>query len=1027
MNKKVSTLLTVALTLGGSLLTSSAFAQTFAQEMTKDGTSTDMYHVYVDSRGSVDEQEGSGLLSPDGAYFVEATEANKKNPKYMWSITRSTINNSTYYVLKNAEGTTFPAVEVGGNKYTAFVQETNAGNEDELTYATDGTGSSDAYVGFSVQDGKIVPVNSFTDAWNYKLVKVEEGEVHDTDLNKLFNEKGFNFAVKPDVKDATVEGNLFDNNGLIWAYELESEYTISKAGANGKDLVVPAGIYFFSERVLAEGKEVVESADDIDWVNSTLIAVSQKETVETTTKERSNAQGFKLINVKGSEFVFEKNTSDFKIGHLPIYNACFSISDNHKSNSDYPYQISVPTFYYQANAKDTDDKALTKATAIKLGSLTFTDKETEYLTTISKEVTSSEYIFKLSDSAVVDGKSLLKTTKEAAVYNIKFVDGLSVDKALFGKYLTNGVSGSDFIWEAKGSDIANLNHPSFQYTITKVSKEDGDKYVNVTFTNRETNEGFTLNLFPEGENRYSVAIKDADATTEAIENTPISVTPISVKRNSYAVEAGTPSNINENLIIELVPASVDEYAGFVNVEDGTVRTIRFARDKFDTSSQWFLGNVHFFEEEVYDAAQFKLEKAKKASTIARTFVYNNESTKTVDDVQNADKVSAYTYELQHIYDGSETGVYLYDNNGIKYDSENKTAFYIKENADGSVSLFGTNGAFATSGDAGKKVTNADKNTSLAADIDNWGNPSLIDGNNRSSIYANVTDDHKLKTYLETEAPNVSWEGENGHVTLRNNSTGVVGNYVSMNEDREGILVSNDANVFYLQATDKNAIVPSFFISKGKGENSNAESERMFLFNPVDSVNYQVNTSYDPNYELALGKTKAIFKAGTLNGDYDKLNTWIKGENRDVAMEADNNGVWAGLNRFKFQIVETPELDGNYNIRQASGSNNGYTVYLASINEKLYFTGEKALAMAINIESVEAPTSNEGVSASEVKVVAQNGSVVVKNAAGKNVVVSTILGQVVANEVLTSDNATINVPAGIVVVAVEGESFKVNVK
>ena len=84
-------------------------------------------------------------------------------------------------------------------------------------------------------------------------------------------------------------------------------------------------------------------------------------------------------------------------------------------------------------------------------------------------------------------------------------------------------------------------------------------------------------------------------------------------------------------------------------------------------------------------------------------------------------------------------------------------------------------------------------------------------------------------------------------------------------------------------------------------------------------------------------------------------------------------------------------------------------------------------MVFTVNPAEAPTSNESVVASEVKVVANNGSVVVKNAAGKNVVVSTILGQVVANEVLTSDNATINVPAGIVVVAVDGESFKVNVK
>ena len=52
---------------------------------------------------------------------------------------------------------------------------------------------------------------------------------------------------------------------------------------------------------------------------------------------------------------------------------------------------------------------------------------------------------------------------------------------------------------------------------------------------------------------------------------------------------------------------------------------------------------------------------------------------------------------------------------------------------------------------------------------------------------------------------------------------------------------------------------------------------------------------------------------------------------------------------------------------------------------------------------------------------------VKGAEGKSVIVSTILGKVVANEVLTSDNAQIAAPQGVVVVSVDGESFKVVVK
>ena len=85
-------------------------------------------------------------------------------------------------------------------------------------------------------------------------------------------------------------------------------------------------------------------------------------------------------------------------------------------------------------------------------------------------------------------------------------------------------------------------------------------------------------------------------------------------------------------------------------------------------------------------------------------------------------------------------------------------------------------------------------------------------------------------------------------------------------------------------------------------------------------------------------------------------------------------------------------------------------------------------MKFYIDNVEAPTANESINAANNVIVAGvNGAVVVKGAEGKNVIVSTILGKVVANEVVSSDNTTIAAPAGIVVVSVDGESFKVVVK
>ena len=79
---------------------------------------------------------------------------------------------------------------------------------------------------------------------------------------------------------------------------------------------------------------------------------------------------------------------------------------------------------------------------------------------------------------------------------------------------------------------------------------------------------------------------------------------------------------------------------------------------------------------------------------------------------------------------------------------------------------------------------------------------------------------------------------------------------------------------------------------------------------------------------------------------------------------------------------------------------------------------------------EVPTANESIDAKEssIVVVAGNGVVTIQGAAGKSVVISNILGKVVAETVLTSDNATIAVPAGIVAVAVDGEeAVKVVVK
>ena len=82
------------------------------------------------------------------------------------------------------------------------------------------------------------------------------------------------------------------------------------------------------------------------------------------------------------------------------------------------------------------------------------------------------------------------------------------------------------------------------------------------------------------------------------------------------------------------------------------------------------------------------------------------------------------------------------------------------------------------------------------------------------------------------------------------------------------------------------------------------------------------------------------------------------------------------------------------------------------------------AQVFNIEEGldEVATDNETInSVSAVTVVAGNGEVIVKGAEGKTVTIANVLGQTVANTVITSSEAAISVPAGVVVVAVEGEA------
>ena len=149
---------------------------------------------------------------------------------------------------------------------------------------------------------------------------------------------------------------------------------------------------------------------------------------------------------------------------------------------------------------------------------------------------------------------------------------------------------------------------------------------------------------------------------------------------------------------------------------------------------------------------------------------------------------------------------------------------------------------------------------------------------------------------------------------------------------------------------------------------------------------------------------------------------------DFIMEtsgAEDKDLAAKFNPGSFEgDVAWLKLDGNVPVlaRNKGAASGDHDHIGGTIDETI----NQGAILNMNATDEEA-TANEEIATSSVIVAGVDGAVVVKGAEGKNVIVSTILGKVVANETVSSDNATIAAPAGIVVVSVDGESFKVVVK
>ena len=289
--------------------------------------------------------------------------------------------------------------------------------------------------------------------------------------------------------------------------------------------------------------------------------------------------------------------------------------------------------------------------------------------------------------------------------------------------------------------------------------------------------------------------------------------------------------------------------------------------------------------------------------------------------------------------------------------------------------------------------------------------------------------------IKPQAAPASYKSLPKHVRIQ----AINGDYAAVNAKNQGIAVregdlkadayDNLDFIFWLDTAHyENAAPYTYYITKGVKETEEVAASRLYMWNSVDSA-----AAKDANKELpyiyGAGANRVMFRTASIMAQDTLLVPTM-----DAAAKIDTvaaaagtsvddlkHNVKAGVKNFQFSFeFASKDADNEYNI--VCQNNNGKN-YVHNINGVLAM-GPKEDAVVVNVLNVtpedEAATGNETINAEGVKVIAANGGVQIIGAQGKKVVITNILGQTVANTVLSSDNATIAAPQGVVVVAIEGE-------
>ena len=818
---------------------------------------------------------------------------------------------------------------------------------------------------------KITPVLDGDNVTENELSAYTTSEEYSAEDLNDYNLNGFTFTFE--AKEGTeLEGNTFANP--MYAVNVGSDlYFVDVNGSDAKAL-----------KALKEKASVTLS----DLENSKLkVLALNSDSKYGTSGEKKTA--YKILTIAGDKIGDDKNND-----------AKFTVTE----------------FDQLANEGEFEIKATVSGTSYQIGAIRFTTSDTKtYVTTVDEADKAKIAKATLGTNSYLDASVLLKEDAMNVV-NIYFT---SNEKSWndeegaqreYHKYLVADGSSAGLVALAQ-------NHVDFTSPLAQWIVSDFDGKYTFTLTNRETGKTLGLRLAEDGKEGGYEVVGTVTGGYTAISTGVTSSTPISgtsVKFNtipttqydSYRLFTEEEMEAGIALVFSGKNAVIGERDYYASIANGKVVPSR-------KESEIAL----FYPERVKAAADPNKGKENYVLDI-NEYAYLNEDGEVAT---GKDTLIVPTYRLATAEDkywganasGSDDAKYALADAAVTAATE--WAFVMTANGEYSLAEVkrGTNGSAQYSDVTASKVWGVKGvNTSTIGfnTYNHYNNGVVVDEG-----FANLTilvNDNSDKSHLVAESRHASFDNKLGSIAMQLNANGI----------NEGIL-NSEGMVFWLDTVGNET--PAFYISRGvEGQN-----ERLFMYNATDSMKifdegeaqeyfneaYVLEGTYDESGATLTGDAKVIFRPAVLV-DNDTLTTTVGDKLVSVvAKDADiTKDQVDGLKAFQFGICLADEdVEGEYIVYNGSK-------YVYALNGKLGLTSDPQKAMVFTLGD-ETPTANEGVEVSEVKVIAGEGNVMIAGAQGKKVVISNILGQVVANTVIASDNATIAAPAGVVVVAVEGEA------